>query len=503
MSLDSLFRWIDQRVDLRGAKRALLDREVPDRLTWWHTLGSATLTVFLIQIVTGVVLATYYAPSPDHAYDSIRYIDGQVASGWLVRGIHHWGASAMVILIIAHMIRVFSVGAYKYPREINWLLGVGLFILVLGFSFTGYLLPWDQKAYWATAVGTNIAGTTPLIGGRLVTLLRGGADLGAATLTRFYAFHVLWLPLFLGGLVLLHLVLVIRQGIAPRPVALEQGAPERVTDPGYAAYYKDAYAKTKRGGVRFWPDIVGKDALVALGVMTVVVLLALSFGAPLEPPADPTDTVYVPRPEWYFLPLYQLLKLVPGTMESLIAVGVPTVLMLVLVTLPFLDRRSMRNLLHRPIAASGLVFLLGGSGLLLGMAVRAEGPNVPPEAGRPLTSIERAGRALFQSQQCSGCHAIRGKGGDEGPDLTEVGLRHSSAWMHSFMELPSRFHPESRMPAYAPPALTHEEIEEIAQYLGTLRGRAGPAAKPEYHDTFPEPPKPKEGPKKKDKEEKQ
>ncbi len=493
MNANSLFGWIDQRLDLRGVKRALLDREVPDRLTWWHTLGSATLAVFLIQVVTGVVLATYYAPAPDHAYDSIRYIDQQVASGWLVRGIHHWGSSAMVVLIIAHMIRVFSVGAYKYPREINWLLGVGLFALVLGFSFTGYLLPWDQKAYWATAVGTNIAGTTPLIGEQLVTLLRGGADLGAATLTRFYAFHVLWLPLLLGGLVLLHLALVIRQGIAPRPVALEQGAPARTTDAAYAGYYKDAYAKTKRGGVRFWPDIVGKDALVALGVVAVLVLLALTFGAPLEPPADPTDTVYVPKPEWYFLPVYQLLKLVPGSLESVVAVGVPTVLLIVLLALPFLDRRSTRNLLHRPVAAGGLVFLLGSAGLLLGMAVRQAGPTVPPEAGRPLTEVERAGRALFQSQQCGGCHTVRGKGGDEGPDLTEVGLRHSSGWMHSFMELPSRFHPDSRMPAYGPPAMTHQEIEELAQYLATLRGRAGPGAKPEYYDTFPEPPKPKEG----------
>jgi ubiquinol-cytochrome c reductase cytochrome b subunit len=493
MSMSAVFRWVDERVDLRSLQRALLDREVPDRLTWWHTLGSATLTVFAIQIVTGVVLGTYYAAAPDHAYDSIRYIDRQVASGWLVRGIHHWGASAMVVLILAHMIRVFSVGAYKYPREINWLLGVGLLALVLGFSFTGYLLPWDQKAYWATAVGTNIAGTTPWIGAKLVSLLRGGADLGAATLTRFYAFHVLWLPLLLGALILLHLVLVIRQGIAPRPIALEQGAPARTSDPAYAGYYKDAYAHTKRGGVRFWPDIIGKDAIVSFGVVAGIVLLALAFGAPLEPPADPTDTVYVPKPEWYFLPLYQLLKLVPGSLESVVAVGVPTILVIVLIALPFLDRRSTRNLLHRPVAAGGLLFLLGGAGLLLGVAVREAGPAIPPEAGRPLTDVERAGRALFQSQQCTGCHAIRGKGGDEGPDLTEVGLRHSSAWMHSFMELPSRFHPDSRMPSYAPPAMTHEEIEEIARYLATLRGRGGPEAKPQFFDTFPEPPKPKDG----------
>jgi quinol-cytochrome oxidoreductase complex cytochrome b subunit len=480
-----LLRWLDERVDLRAAKQALLDREVPDRLTWWHTLGSATLTVFAVQIVTGIVLATYYSPSPDHAYESIQFIGRNVASGALLRGMHHWGASAMVVLLTAHMVRVFSVGAYKYPREINWVLGVGLFALVMGFSFTGYLLPWDQKAYWATAVGTNIAGETPLVGAGLVKVLRGGAELGAATLTRFYAFHVLWLPLLLGGLVLLHLVLVVRQGIAPLPKALETGAPSRTSAPEYPGYYHDAYAATKRAGVRFWPDIVGKDAIVAFAVVVVIVLLAKAFGAPLEAPADPTDTVYVPRPEWYFLPLYQLLKLVPGSMERVVAFGVPTALVLALLTLPFFDRRSTRNLLHRPVAAVALIVLLGGSGLLIGAAVRGRGPEIPPEVGRPLTSVERAGRALFQSQQCQGCHKIAGKGGDEGPDLTTVGLRHSPAWLHSYIELPSRFHPETRMPAFGPPALTHEEIEELARYLATLRGGAGPDVQPQYVDTFP------------------
>ena len=487
----SALRWLDERLDLQAAKRALLDREVPDRLTWWHTLGSATLAVFLIQIVTGVVLATYYAPSPDHAYDSIRFLNREVASGALLRGIHHWGASAMVVLIVAHMIRVFAVGAYKYPREINWLLGVGLFLLVMGFSFTGYLLPWDQKAYWATAVGTNIAGTTPVIGAALATLLRGGAELGAATLTRFYAFHVLWLPLSIGLLVLTHLVLVIRQGIAPRPVALETGAPPSTGAKEYPAYYKTAYAATKRGGVKFWPDIIGKDALVALGVVALIVLLAAAFGAPLEAPADPTDTAYVPRPEWYFLPLYQMLKLVPGSLESFVAFGVPTTLIVVLLALPFFDKGSARNLLKRPLSGVAMAVLLGGCGLLIGAAVRGSGPEVPREVGRPLTSMERAGRALFHSQQCTGCHKILGQGGDEGPDLTEVGMRHSPAWLHSFIEQPGRFHPASRMPAYGPPALTHEEIEELARYLTTLRGKAGAEVQPQFVDTFPAVPSPK------------
>jgi ubiquinol-cytochrome c reductase cytochrome b subunit len=481
------FRWLDERLDLKRAKRELLDREVPDRLTWWHTLGSATLTVFLVQIITGTTLATYYSASPDHAYDSIQYIQHEVASGAFLRGIHHWGASAMVILIVAHMIRVFSVGAYKYPREINWLLGVGLFLVVMAFSFTGYLLPWDQKAYWATQVGTNIAGTTPIIGGALVALLRGGSELGAATLARFYAFHALWLPLLLTLVISLHLIVVVRQGIAARPKDLETGAPGKTSDPAYPDYYHKAYAATKRGGVRFWPDILGKDAIVSAAVVLVIVLLAVLRKAPLEAPADPTDTAYIPRPEWYFLPIYQMLKLVPGSFESVIAVGMPTVLILAMLGLPFFDRRSTRNLLHRPLALGALVLILGGSGFLIGAAMRGYHPVVS-ETGVLLNSTQRAGHALFQSQQCTGCHKVAGLGGEEGPDLTTVGLRHSAGWMHSFLEAPSRFHPESRMPAYGPPALTHQEIEELAQYLATLRGKAN--AEPHYYDTFPPPPTP-------------
>jgi ubiquinol-cytochrome c reductase cytochrome b subunit len=481
-----IWRWLDERVDLTSLKRNLLDREVPDRLTWWHTLGSATLTAFLIQVLTGIVLATYYSASPDHAYESIQFIDRQVASGALLRAIHHWGASAMFVLVVAHMIRVFSVGAYKFPREVNWLLGVGLFIVVVGFSFTGYLLPWDQKAYWATAVGTNIAGTTPVIGAWVATALRGGEELGAATLSRFFAFHVLWLPVGLVVLVFLHVALVIRNGIAPRPAALEVGSPRRTDDPAYKAFYKGAYAATKLGGVRFWPDIVGKDAIVSCGVVVLIVVIALAVGAPLEPPADPTDLSYVPRPEWYFLPLYQMLKLVPGSMESWVAVGVPSVLILVLLGLPLLDRRSTRNLLYRPLAASGLVVILAGSGFLIGQAVRQQAPVVAPETGRLLNATERAGRALFQSQQCEGCHMVAGHGGDEGPDLSKVGLRHSAAWLHSFVEDPGRFHVRTRMPSYGPPALTHQEIEEITRYLASLRGGAGVDVPPAFQDTFPE-----------------
>lgn len=483
-----LAEWLNERMGLVDLRRALLDREVPSRLTWWHTLGSATLATFLVQVVTGAVLATFYAPTPDHAYDSVRYIERVVRAGAFVRGMHHWAASFMVVLVLAHMVRVFSMGAYKYPREVNWALGVALFVLVMGFGFTGYLLPWDQKAYWATQVGTSMAGTTPIVGAVLAGLLRGGSQLGAATLTRFYALHVLWLPMLLGALVCLHLGLVIRQGIAPRTTTLDEGAPARTTAPEYGAFYRERYTASKRAGVRFWPDIIAKDVIVATVVVLLIATLAATVGAGLEAPADPTDTSYVPRPEWYFLPIFQLLSLVPGELESVIAIGLPTALVLTLLTLPFFDTRSRRSLRRRPFAIGALAVLIGGSSLLVGGAVRADAGRARPEPGGVvLSSVQRAGRALFGQQQCGSCHVVRGEGGDEGPDLSEVGLHRSAAWMHSFIEQPKRFHPDSSdMPSFGPPILTHQEIEEIAQYLSTLRGRPGSTAKPDIHDTFPQ-----------------
>ena len=498
--MSAIGHWIDDRLDLTGLRRALLDRPVPHNLTWWHTMGSATLAVFLVQIITGIVLGMYYSAAPDHAHESIRYIESTVISGHVVRGIHHWGASAMVVLVVAHMLRVFTMGAYKYPREVNWVLGVVLLFIVLGFAFTGYLLPWDQKAYWATQVGTNIAGTTPVIGGLLVTFLRGGAQQGAATLARFYSLHVLLLPMLLSLIVFLHLVMVVRQGVAPRAAELEEKAPARTSDTAYPGYYRHRVHDAKAGGYRFWPDIIAKDVIVGTLVIATLVCLGAFVGAPLEAPADPTDASYVPVPEWYFLPFYQLLKLVPGSWESAVAVGVPAALVLVLLLLPFFDTRSSRSLTRRPAAAFSLGGIAVTTALLLGASVREEPKNAPaPEVGRILTSTERAGRTQFERQQCGGCHKVAGMTGvprkedaPDAPELTEVGLKHSAAWIHSFVEDPVRFHPDSKMPAYGPPTLTHQEIEELAMYLSSLRGRPDVARQPQFNDTFPEPLKAKE-----------
>jgi quinol-cytochrome oxidoreductase complex cytochrome b subunit len=208
--------WLDERLAWRQVWQAIFLRKIP-KVNWLFTLGSASLFLAINQIVTGILLTIYYVPTPDHAYDSVQYITTQVTAGWLIRGLHHWGASAMVVVVGLHMLRIIFHGAYKFPREVTWFTGVVLLLIVIGFGFTGYLLPWDQKAYWATTVGTSIAGTPPLIGDWILRIVRGGEELTAITLARFFGVHIWVLPTALLLLTSLHLYLVIRIGISALP----------------------------------------------------------------------------------------------------------------------------------------------------------------------------------------------------------------------------------------------------------------------------------------------
>lgn len=208
--------WFDERVGWRSIWESVFERKIP-RVNWLYTLGSATLLTVFNQGITGILLTIYYVPTPDHAYDSVQYITTQVSAGWLIRGLHHWGASAMVLLTFLHMLRVLFLGSYKYPREVTWFTGVALFIITVGFGFTGYLLPWDQKAYWATTVGTRIIGVIPVIGDSLLRIVRGGEGISPLTLTRFFGVHVWVLPLALLILLGIHLYLVISIGISEMP----------------------------------------------------------------------------------------------------------------------------------------------------------------------------------------------------------------------------------------------------------------------------------------------
>ncbi len=213
---NKLMNWLEERLGLVAIYNTIFDRKVP-KVNWWFTLGSASLFLFVMQGLTGIFLTVYYVPSPDHAYDSVQFIMNGVAFGWLIRGIHHWGATLMVFFVFAHMLRTFFFAAYKYPRELTWLTGVILFLMTLGMGFTGYLLPWNQKAYWATTVGTQIAGTVPFIGDFILRVLRGGSDLSAVTLARFFSVHIWIIPAVIAATIGIHMYLIIRLGISNIP----------------------------------------------------------------------------------------------------------------------------------------------------------------------------------------------------------------------------------------------------------------------------------------------
>jgi quinol-cytochrome oxidoreductase complex cytochrome b subunit len=216
--INKVYLWLDERLGLTTIYNVVLDRKVP-KVNWWFTLGSASLILFTLQAVTGIFLSVYYVPSPDHAYDSIQYIMTGVTFGWLIRGIHHWGATLMVIVVFIHMLRTFYYAAYKFPREVTWITGVVLLLSTLGMGFTGYLLPWNQRAYWATTVGTEIPGTAPFIGPFITRLLRGGTDLSGVTLARFFSVHIWFLPAVIAAMIGVHIYLVIRLGISAIPQA--------------------------------------------------------------------------------------------------------------------------------------------------------------------------------------------------------------------------------------------------------------------------------------------
>ncbi|HEX9014982.1 MAG TPA: cytochrome bc complex cytochrome b subunit [Chloroflexota bacterium] len=366
---ERLWGWIDERSGVRSVWNVFFARQVPTGVGFFYTLGFVTMFLFMLQAATGIFLAMYYSPSPDHAYDSINFIMTEVPLGAVVRGIHHWGATAMVVAVVLHMCTVFVLGAYKYPRELTWMVGVLLLTITLVFGFTGYLLPWDEKAYWATVVGTNIPGTLPVIGEFVVRVLRGGSQLGALTLTRFFSIHVLLLPASLLGLVGVHLFLVVYHGVSVPPGLWERLPGRRGTESASPTLrefaeegrgYHERYQYFKTRGDPFWPNVIMEDMVV--GVFAVMIILGLLVwqGVPLEARADPANTSYVPRPDWYFLFLFQLLKYFPGNLEWLGAGVLPAVVIALIFFLPLYDRTPWRSPRRRKLAiAVGGLFVFG------------------------------------------------------------------------------------------------------------------------------------------------
>jgi ubiquinol-cytochrome c reductase cytochrome b subunit len=395
--------FLESRFGLVSLWRAFADEPVSVRRAWLFTLGSAALAVFLVQFVTGFALALAYAATPDHAWESVKAIQTRLFAGGLVRGLHHWGASAMVVLAVAHMARTFAFGAYRRPRELNWLVGLALLVLVLGFGFTGYLLPWDQKAYWATVVGTKVPAALPFVGPAASRLMAGGPAVGAATLTRFYALHVVLLPLLAFAFISVHLLLLRRHSHA---------GPTTEPDP------KEP----------FFPFQAARDGVVTLAVILALFWLAARHPAPLERLADPTDTMSVPRPEWYFLPLFQLLKYFKGPLEPIGTVVLPGLSMLLLALVPWLDRgASRRPRDRRPVLVFGGLVGAGLLALLVFGALDApkiKAPSGLGGSGEPPDPRLLGGLASYERRGCASCHGADGRpAADASPNAVGLAAR--------------------------------------------------------------------------------
>jgi ubiquinol-cytochrome c reductase cytochrome b subunit len=449
--------WFDERLNLLPLWHVFLDRKVPKGIGWLHVFGSATLFLLVLQFATGIFLTVYYAPSTEHAYQSLRFITDRLAFGKFVAGVHLWSASILVVLIGVHMLRTFAYGAYKYPREATWLTGVVLLVLVLAFAFTGYLLPYDQKAYWATVVGTNIAAAAPFVGGWVLRILRGGTAVGALTLQRFYAIHIWILPAALALFVAAHLFMVIRQGIAapPRRRPLTLG-PEAAGLPRRELYERQ-YAMEKQAGHPFYLSIL-KDAAFALLLFLAISVLAVIVGTPLEAPADPNATTYVPRPEWYFLDFFQLLWYVRGQWEPFGIFMIVTAVLLVLFLLPFYDRSPERHPLRRPLATACAV--LGVVGVLGLTYVGARAPGAGSQSAAPAAAAP--GASVFQAQGCAACHMINGAGGTVGPNLSHIGAMMTREQLQT-MILKGR----GGMPAF--PQMDPSNLDALLGYLQSLK----------------------------------
>ena len=328
MSYAGMKQFLNERLPLE-ALDTHLRKPLPKHINLLFSFGSLAMFLLLLQAATGAFLAFYYSPSPEHAHNAVTYISTEVPFGAFVRGLHHWGASAMVIIVVLHLLRVVLYSSYKAPRELTWIFGVLLLLIVLGFGFTGYLLPWDEKAYWATVVGVEISSTAPVLGDFVAKVMRGGSEIGAVTLARFYALHTIWLPWLVFGLVGVHLFFVRYYGSSGTP----KNTPEEM-----------------KAGKPFYPHQVFEDVVGMLILFVILAAVALFVPVPLEDVADPTNADYDPRPEWYFLFLFQLLKYFQGPFEVIGTFVIPTVGMLLLLFLPFLDRSERAVLWKRPIA---------------------------------------------------------------------------------------------------------------------------------------------------------
>ncbi|MDX2153890.1 MAG: cytochrome b N-terminal domain-containing protein [Bryobacteraceae bacterium] len=439
--------WIDHRTGLETATRHFLYEDIPFSSGWHQVFGSVAMFLFLVQAFTGILLAFNYAPTPGEAYNSLKYIVTELTGGRIIRGLHHWGASMMIVVVVAHMVQVFLWGAYKKPREATWMAGVVLLLLTLGFGLTGYLLPWDNRAYWGTVVTTQIAAKAPGAGPYLLRLLGSdGLSVGVVTFARFYAVHVLLLPPLTMLLIAAHVFLVRKHGVAPQPRDLETGV-----------------LKTKK----FYPEQVFKDTVAIFVAFTILVVMAVVVKVPLGCLADPTDTSYIPRPDWYFLWLFQTLKFFEGPLEVVGAHVLPGLAVAALFLVPFFDRGKVVHVTRRTTAIAVVALAVLTLGGLTAAAVATTPPSTEiaegegPATWQLLSPEELAGVGFFRKENCSSCHTLGEAGSKVGPDLAKSHKK-DAKWMIAHFKNPSTIVPGSSMPAIQ---LSDSQLNALAAFL--------------------------------------
>ena len=477
--IESIGEWLDARLQLGSSIRETMEHPVPrETASWFYVFGSAAFVVFLLQIFTGIMLALIYVPSAGEAWNSLQTLNHNVALGWFIRGLHGWGSNFMVAIVLIHMVQVFLFGAYKYPRELTWIVGVFLLLITLGMAFTGQVLRFDQDAYWGLGIGASIASRVPLMGPSIVKLMLGGPIIGGATLSRFFALHVFVVPGLLVAFVAVHLLMVLKLGINEWPM------PGRVVRK--ATYTKEYHDLTKKDGLPFVPGAIWKDLFFAAFILLAVAACALYFG-PFGPTGRPDPTVIqtAPKPDYFFLWLYGLLSYLPPSMETPALLIGPVVAIAGLVLLPFLSGEGEKSWRRRPIAVLTVLLIAVTLGTLTHLAGYTpwsphmnawSGDPVPQQFLHGSTALERQGALVFQVKQCRNCHSLGESGGQRGPALDSVAVRLTQDQL-----IRQVIQGGGNMPAYGK-NLSPAETTALVAFLETLHPRGQAPAREAARD---------------------
>jgi ubiquinol-cytochrome c reductase cytochrome b subunit len=467
--------WFEQRLQIADDLRHTVEHPVPrETASWFYVFGSAAFTVLILQIVTGILLALVYVPSAGEAWNSLQTLNHGIALGWFIRALHGWGSNFMVAIVLIHMVQVFIFGAYKFPRELTWVVGVFLLLMTLGMAFTGQVLRFDQDAYWGLGIGASIASRVPVLGPWIVKLLLGGPIIAGATLSRFFALHVFVIPGMLLAFVGLHLLLVLKLGINEWPM------PGRIVR--RATYVEEYHKLTKKEGIPFVPGAIYKDVFFSGFVLLAIVACAVMLG-PFGPSGQPDPTIIqtAPRPDFFFLWLYAVLSLLPPSLETPALLIGPVIALAVLIGLPFVSGEGEKNWKRRPIAVLTILLVavamstfthLSGYTPWSPVMNAWSGLPIPPQYLKGRNALERQGALVFQGKQCHNCHALGEEGGERGPALDKVALELTPDQL-----IRQVIQGGGNMPAYGK-NLTPAETTALVAFLETLH----PAGQSPAHD---------------------